>query len=88
MRKDVVVRPFPTCHVVPSQGYLVVSKRKKLKQEYVGAGREVIIDAKNKGIEINDVTEVSPSVSIVMSARVCYRCSLRMFGICCCIFWD
>lgn len=58
VRKDIVVRPFATCHTVPSQGYLIVSKKKKLKQEYVGASREAIIAAKKSGVEINDVAEV------------------------------
>jgi hypothetical protein len=59
VRNDIVIRPFATCHTVPSQGYLIVSRRKKLKQEYVGASRDVIIGAKKRGIEISDFTEVS-----------------------------
>lgn len=31
-----VVRPFPTVHPVPSQGYCVFSRRSKLKPEFAG----------------------------------------------------
>ncbi|MED6204873.1 hypothetical protein PIB30_012920 [Stylosanthes scabra] len=34
MGNDLVVRPFKTHHVVPSQGYVVYSVRKKLKKQY------------------------------------------------------
>ena len=68
VRKDIVVRPFATCHTIPSQGYVVVSKKRKLKQEYVGAGKDAIINAKKEGIEINDVAEVTPSVFVCLSA--------------------
>jgi hypothetical protein len=58
VRKDIVIRPFATCHSIPSQGYLVVSKKSKLKPEFAGACKEVIIDAKKKGTEISCMTEV------------------------------
>jgi hypothetical protein len=57
LRGDIVVRPFPTVHTLPSQGYLVVSKKKQLKKEYAGAGRDAIIAAKKSGVEINDYIE-------------------------------
>jgi hypothetical protein len=52
------VQPFPTEHSIPSQGYLVVSRKKKLKAEFVGAGKEAIISARKTGIEVSDVVEV------------------------------
>lgn len=60
IKKDMVVRPFPTVHRVPSQGYLVVRRKKQLKQEFVDAGKDAIISAKKNGVEINDFVEVCP----------------------------
>lgn len=74
VRKDFVLRPFATCHTVRSQGYLVIRKKKKLKQEFVGVGPQAIIAAKKQGIEINDFAEVS-------SARLCFLAILCLFGV-------
>lgn len=57
------VQPFPTEHSIPSQGYLVVSRKKKLKAEFVGAGKEAIIAARKTGIEVSDVVEVRAVVT-------------------------
>lgn len=54
----VIVRPFKTDHVVVSQGYALVRKVKKLKDEYRGKTGAEIRDLSLSGIEVNQVTEV------------------------------
>ncbi len=43
------VRPFATCHTVASQGYLLSSKRQKLKPEWQGRPGAEIKTAKLAG---------------------------------------
>lgn len=43
---------FHTCHTVPSQGYIVYRKRKKLLPEYVGISREEIVNLKKDGVSV------------------------------------
>ena len=56
------VRPFKTVHVIPSQGYLIYRHKKKLKDEFQGAGRDAIVAAKNSGIDVTTNWEVRASV--------------------------
>jgi hypothetical protein len=53
------VKAFRTVHVVPSQGYIVYHRKRKLKPEYQGCSQQQIIDAKKSGADINDVVEVT-----------------------------
>ncbi|KAG0463619.1 hypothetical protein HPP92_019183 [Vanilla planifolia] len=62
MRNDIVVRPFRTSHVIPSQGYLVYSMRKKLKKQYAHLKGTQIKKLKLSGVEITD-TILSPEVA-------------------------
>jgi len=63
-RKDLEVYPFHVKHSIPSFGYTVFCKKKKLKQEYLESPREEIISLKKSGVEItNDVRE--PMVSFM-----------------------
>ncbi|KAJ4982182.1 hypothetical protein NE237_033019 [Protea cynaroides] len=55
MRNDLVVRPFKTHHVIPSQGYLIYSVRKKLKKQYAHLKGKQIEKLKKSGAEITDV---------------------------------
>jgi ribonuclease Z len=48
------VRPLPSFHPVPSQGYVLMERRKRLKPELKGAGREAIRQAALRGEEINE----------------------------------
>lgn len=62
MRNDIVVRPFKTHHVIPSQGYVIYSVRKKLKKQYIHLKGKEIEKKKKSGVEITD-TILSPEVA-------------------------
>ncbi|XP_051148562.1 tRNase Z TRZ2, chloroplastic [Andrographis paniculata] len=62
MRNDLVVRPFKTHHVIPSQGYVVYSVRKKLRKQYVHLKGKQIEKLKKSGVEITD-TIIHPEVA-------------------------
>ncbi|XP_017249008.1 tRNase Z TRZ2, chloroplastic [Daucus carota subsp. sativus] len=62
MRNDLVVRPFKTHHVIPSQGYVIYSVRKKLKKQYMHLNGKQIEKLKKSGVEITD-TILSPDVA-------------------------
>ncbi|KAK9089791.1 hypothetical protein Scep_028873 [Stephania cephalantha] len=62
LRNDLVVRPFKTNHVIPSQGYVFYSVRKKLKKQYVHLKGKQIEKLKKSGVEITDVV-LSPEVA-------------------------
>lgn len=53
-----LVKPFKTYHTVPSQGYLLISERNKLKEEYIGLEGKEIAAAKKRGEEITHRTVV------------------------------
>ncbi|KAL5723900.1 ribonuclease Z [Ranunculus cassubicifolius] len=64
LRNDLVVRPFKTHHVIPSQGYVIYSIRKKLKKLYThlkDKGKQ-IEKLKKSGVEITD-TILSPEIA-------------------------
>jgi ribonuclease Z len=50
--RELVVRVVNTRHTVPSVGYIVYDRRKKLKPEYVGLNGEQIRDLRMSGIEV------------------------------------
>ncbi|KAF6144969.1 hypothetical protein GIB67_013320 [Kingdonia uniflora] len=62
LRNDIVVRPFKTHHVIPSQGYVAYSVRKKLKKQYTHLKGIQIEKLKKSGVEITD-TILSPEVA-------------------------
>lgn len=62
MRNDLVVRPFKTCHVIPSQGYVIYSVRKKLRKQYMHLKGKQIEKLKKSGVEITD-TILCPEVA-------------------------
>ncbi|KAG8488384.1 hypothetical protein CXB51_016562 [Gossypium anomalum] len=62
LRNDIVVRPFRTHHVIPSQGYVVYSVRKKLKKQYIHLKGKQIEKLKKSGVEITDIV-LSPEVA-------------------------
>ena len=49
------VRPFPTHHRAPSQGYLIYKQNKTLKAEYQGLPGPEIGKLVREGVDINDV---------------------------------
>ncbi|XP_076940336.1 tRNase Z TRZ2, chloroplastic-like [Bidens hawaiensis] len=62
LRNDLVVRPFKTYHVIPSQGYVIYSVRKKLKKQYIHLKGREIEKKKKSGVEITDII-LSPEVA-------------------------
>ncbi|CAM6098128.1 unnamed protein product [Calypogeia fissa] len=52
MGKGYLVKPFRTYHVVPSQGYVIYSVKKKLKPEYIDLSGPEIKQLKLDGVEI------------------------------------
>ncbi|KAF7808852.1 tRNase Z TRZ1 isoform X1 [Senna tora] len=57
LRKDLKVKAFKTYHVIPSQGYILYSVRKKLKHEYLGLPSNEIKNLKLSGVEITYTLE-------------------------------
>ncbi|EOX93406.1 Metallo-beta-lactamase - like 1 [Theobroma cacao] len=62
LRNDIVVRPFRTHHVIPSQGYVIYTIRKKLKKQYIHLKGKQIEKLKKSGVEITDII-LSPEVA-------------------------
>jgi ribonuclease Z len=53
LSRELVVTPFPTKHTIPSLGFLVWERRKKLKPEYQGLTGEQIRDIRLSGVEVS-----------------------------------
>ena len=53
LSREHVVTAFPTKHTVPSLGYIVWERRKKLKPEFQGLSGDEIRDIRMKGIEVS-----------------------------------
>jgi ribonuclease Z len=51
------VKSFPTVHRVPSFGYMLYEKKKKLKKVYENASREEILKAKSQGQAVEELYE-------------------------------
>lgn len=72
---DREVRAFRTLHPVPSLGYAVCSRKRKLKEEYVGLTGEAIRDLRLSGVEVArevwtpDVTYVGDSLYDVLATE-------------------
>ncbi|XP_054808127.1 tRNase Z TRZ1 isoform X1 [Prosopis cineraria] len=57
LRNDIKVKAFKTYHVIPSQGYVLYSVKKKLKHEYLGLPGNEIKKLKFSGVEITYTLE-------------------------------
>jgi ribonuclease Z len=53
LSRELVVRAFSTRHTIPSLGYLVWERRKKLKPEYQSLTGEQIRDLRLSGVEVS-----------------------------------
>jgi ribonuclease Z len=53
LSRELVVKAFATKHTIPSLGYLVWERRKKLKPEYHGLAGEQIRDLRLSGVEVS-----------------------------------
>jgi ribonuclease Z len=54
---DLYCRPFAATHRVPTLGYAVIEKRKKLKPEYHGLSGREIVELKHKKVQIDEIVE-------------------------------
>lgn len=52
LSREHVITAFATAHTIPSLGYLVWERRKKLKEEYHGLGGDQIRDLRLSGVEV------------------------------------
>lgn len=57
--KGYFVKPFTTTHVVPSQGYVVCSRKQKLREEYLGLPGAEIKALRQAGEDITRTVEVA-----------------------------
>lgn len=76
MRNDIVVRPFQTNHVIPSQGYVIYSMRKKLKKQYAHLKGTQIKKIKLSGVEITD-TILYPEIAFTGDTTSDFICEPR-----------
>ncbi|PKI32555.1 hypothetical protein CRG98_047053 [Punica granatum] len=76
LRNNLVVRPFKTHHVIPSQGYVVYSVRKKLKKQYIHLKGNQIEKLKKSGVEITDII-LSPEVAFTGDTTAEYMLNPR-----------
>jgi ribonuclease Z len=53
LSRELVVKAFATRHTIPSLGYLVWERRKKLKPEYQGLAGEQIRDLRLSGVDVS-----------------------------------
>jgi len=53
LSRELVVKAFPTRHTIPSLGFLVWERRKKLKPEYHDLSGEQIRDLRLSGVEVS-----------------------------------
>ncbi|CAI9114710.1 OLC1v1015491C1 [Oldenlandia corymbosa var. corymbosa] len=68
MRNDLVVRPFKTDHVIPSQGYVIYSVRKKLRKQFAHLKGQQIEKLKKSGVEITN-TILCPELAFTGDTR-------------------
>jgi ribonuclease Z len=52
LSREQVVTAFATTHTIPSLGYVVWERRRKLKEEYLGMPGEQIRDLRTSGVEV------------------------------------
>ena len=63
------VRPFRALHVAPAQGYVVVSRREKLKEEYLGRSSAELHQLRKESVPITHEVHV-PEVAFTGDTRV------------------
>ncbi|KAK6919275.1 Metallo-beta-lactamase [Dillenia turbinata] len=76
IRNNLVVRPFRTHHVIPSQGYVMYSIRNKLKKQYIHLKGKQIEKLKKSGVEITDII-LSPEVAFTGDTTADYMLDPR-----------
>jgi len=58
IRKGLCIRPFKTIHRIPSQGYVILDVRQKLKAEFQGVEGQEIGRLRKSGVEVTERVEV------------------------------
>jgi ribonuclease Z len=58
IKNNIVLRAFNTRHTVPSLGYVVIEKRSKLREEFVGLEQAKLVELKQQGVEITKINEI------------------------------
>lgn len=58
IKNNIELRAFATDHTVPSLGYVVVEKRSKLKEEFVGLEQPQLVELKKQGVEISQQLQI------------------------------
>ncbi len=53
LSRELVIKVLKTKHTLPSVGFVIFERRKKLKQEYIGLTGEEIRDLRQSGVEIS-----------------------------------
>ncbi|KAG2488018.1 hypothetical protein HYH03_013453 [Edaphochlamys debaryana] len=53
-----IARPFPTTHLIESQGYVLYSQRRKLRSDLQGRSQEEVRQLRLAGEEVTDLIEV------------------------------
>ena len=69
LRRDLVVRPFRTIHPVESQGYLFLSRKKKLKPEYRDVSQAELRRLGADGVELSEAV-VEPELAVTGDTRI------------------
>jgi ribonuclease Z len=58
IKNHIFLRAFDTSHTVPSLGFVIVEKRSKLREQYVGLPQEKLVELKDAGEQITYIKEV------------------------------
>jgi ribonuclease Z len=66
-----IVKAFPTFHRVPSFGYTIFERKKRLKDEYRELDRNGLIDLRRKGVELDEQID-EPLVSFTGDTKIEY----------------
>ncbi len=69
LRPPFFFKAFPTFHRVPSQGYTIFERKKRLKDQYRGLERDELVRLRNQGTEMEDFIE-EPVVSFTGDTKI------------------
>jgi ribonuclease Z len=69
LKGNYFVKAFPTTHRIDSFGYTLFENHKKLAAQYQGLPREELIQLKNQGHDLNEITQV-PLVSFTGDTQI------------------
>ncbi|MBX3365044.1 MAG: hypothetical protein KF866_09790 [Phycisphaeraceae bacterium] len=58
VKNNIVLKGFLTEHTAPSMGYVLIERRSKLKEEFVGLPQEKLRELKDRGTEITRMLEI------------------------------